>query len=279
MKFKQLFRRAANLSPAELRKFRDEHQEGRYTLLDVRQPGEYERRHLSGAKLIPLPDLPGRLDELDPDQPVVTYCAVGGRSRAAAQLLQGQGFKKVYNLQGGIKAWDGQTAQGPPEGGLEILDPGDTLSRVLICAFSLEKGLASCYQGLAQANDHPELAQLYRRLAGFEDRHMDRLRRAWEELPPRERPEGGLEPPGEAPLMEGGWRVADFLAQHRDLYQSRSEALMMAMGLETQAMDLYMRLAQRLERPPSRELLHDLGEEEKGHLKALGEMLEKVQAT
>ncbi|MFH2127464.1 MAG: rhodanese-like domain-containing protein [Pseudomonadota bacterium] len=276
MKLTQFFKRAPNLSPEQLRKFRDEHQEGGYTLLDVRQPGEYEERHLAGAKLIPLPELPGRLGELDPQKSVVAYCAVGGRSRAAAQLLQGQGFKEVYNLEGGIKAWDGLTAQGPPDWGLEIMDPGESPAQILTAAYALERGLAACYQGLAQATDHQELAGLYRRLAGFEGRHMDRLKGAWDGLAPEERQGAELEAQGEAPLMEGGWKVEEFLAQHSDAAQGQAEVVMLAMGLETQAMDLYLRLAQRMDQPKSRALLDELGQEEKGHLQALGEMLESL---
>ena len=42
-------------------------------MLDVRQPSEYEQAHIPGAKLIPLPELNDRLDELDPNKPVLTY--------------------------------------------------------------------------------------------------------------------------------------------------------------------------------------------------------------
>ncbi|BEQ15790.1 rhodanese-like domain-containing protein [Desulfoferula mesophila] len=278
MKFKELFRRAPNLSPDALRKYRDEHREDEYTLLDVRQPGEYEGRHLAGAKLIPITELPGRLDEVDRDKPVVTYCAVGGRSRAAAQLLQGQGYKEVYNLEGGIKAWDGETARGPQAWGLEIMDPGDSPAQVLAAAFSLERGLRACYGALAQATSDAELARLYERLAGFEDRHMERLRGAWEELPAPEREGHDLDAQGEAPLMEGGWKVEEFVAEHQGASADRTEAVMLAMGLETQALDLYLRLAQVMRTPQSRELLQELGDEEKSHLKALGQMLEKLQA-
>lgn len=277
MKLKQLFHRVPNLSPEELKKFRGEHQEGDYTLLDVRQPGEYQERHLAGAKLIPLPELPGRLGELNPQEPVVAYCAVGGRSRAAAQLLQGQGFKEVYNLEGGIKAWDGLSAQGPPSWGLGILDPGESPARVLAAAYSLERGLETCYQALAQSTEHQELSELYRRLAGFEGRHMDRLRQAWQGLSPDERQGTKLGSQEDAPLMEGGWKVDEFLERHQGASQGQGEVVMLAMGLETQAMDLYLRLAQRMESQGSRELLNDLGEEEKSHLKALGEMLERLR--
>jgi len=270
-------RPAPNLTPEELRHFQGRHREGGYTLLDVRQPGEYQERHLAGAKLIPLPELPGRLDELNHEEPVVAYCAVGGRSRAAAQLLQGQGFKEVYNLEGGIKAWDGLAAQGPSGWGLEVLAPGEGPAQVLAAAYSLERGLAACYQALAQGAASPELAELYQRLAGYEDQHIQRLIQAWEQLPPDQRQEAELDPGGAAPRMEGGWEVKEFVARHLGSTQGQAEAVMLAMGLETQALDLYMRLAERLEQQSSREVLHALGEEEKSHIKSLAAMLERLQ--
>src|SRR4030042_5027427 len=99
---KKLFAPVESMDADAARKYLASHPEGTFTLLDVRQPGEYEKEHLPGARLIPLPELPSRLKELDPGKPVIAYCAVGGRSRAAAQLLAGQGFKGVVNLQGGI---------------------------------------------------------------------------------------------------------------------------------------------------------------------------------
>ncbi|RJX30106.1 MAG: rhodanese-like domain-containing protein [Desulfarculus sp.] len=73
MQIAKLIQKAPSLSPAELRRFMDQHPPGSYTLLDVRQPKEYEERHLPGAKLIPLPELNARLRELDRSQPVVAY--------------------------------------------------------------------------------------------------------------------------------------------------------------------------------------------------------------
>ena len=51
-----------------IRKTQDE-----FTLLDVRQPGEYEKNHIPGARLIPIGELDKRLDEIDPSKPVLTY--------------------------------------------------------------------------------------------------------------------------------------------------------------------------------------------------------------
>jgi rhodanese-related sulfurtransferase len=57
----------------EAREYIAEHQEGSYTLLDVRQPGEYEQSRIPGTVLIPLAELPDRLQELDPEKPTIVY--------------------------------------------------------------------------------------------------------------------------------------------------------------------------------------------------------------
>lgn len=73
MLIKALFSPSRDLNPAEVRAYLASHREDAFTLLDVRQPGEYERGHLPGAVLIPLPQLSGRLDEMDRSKPVLAY--------------------------------------------------------------------------------------------------------------------------------------------------------------------------------------------------------------
>jgi rhodanese-related sulfurtransferase len=72
-KLKKMFTRAESIDADEARKFISGHKEGTYTLLDVRQPGEYEDSHIPGAKLIPLPQLSDSYEQLDPEKPVVVY--------------------------------------------------------------------------------------------------------------------------------------------------------------------------------------------------------------
>jgi adenylyltransferase/sulfurtransferase len=73
-------------------------------VLDVREPHEYQIANL-GAKLIPLNDLPARAGELDKDAEIIVHCKSGGRSQKASEFLAQNGFKKVWNLAGGITAW------------------------------------------------------------------------------------------------------------------------------------------------------------------------------
>jgi adenylyltransferase/sulfurtransferase len=73
-------------------------------LLDVRSENEYETSNI-GGHLIPLPELPERVKELDSSRKIVAICKMGPRGARAVQLLHLAGFTQVWNLTGGIHAW------------------------------------------------------------------------------------------------------------------------------------------------------------------------------
>ena len=73
-------------------------------LLDVRTPAEFGDRHLDGATNIPVSDLEAHLAEVPKDKPIVVYCASGGRSAMATEVLHGKGYN-AKNL-GPMSAWD-----------------------------------------------------------------------------------------------------------------------------------------------------------------------------
>ena len=70
----------------------------------MREPQEYQINNL-GGHLIPLNDLPNRVNELDSSKEIVVHCKTGIRSARAIALLKQMGFKKLKNLAGGISAW------------------------------------------------------------------------------------------------------------------------------------------------------------------------------
>lgn len=76
-----------------------------YFLLDVREPFEYQIVSLDNSVLIPMNQIPERLDELDKDQAIVVICHHGMRSENVAYYLDQQGFSQIFNLTGGIDAW------------------------------------------------------------------------------------------------------------------------------------------------------------------------------
>jgi rhodanese-related sulfurtransferase len=77
-----------------------------FTLLDVREPWEIETASLSGAKVIPMGDVPSRAhQELDPEDYIVVVCHHGVRSMNVTAWLRQQGFEKAQSMRGGIDAW------------------------------------------------------------------------------------------------------------------------------------------------------------------------------
>ena len=77
----------------------------RPVLLDVREPWEYEKARIAGAQLVPMREVPNRLDEIDQDKEVVAICHHGGRSAQVAVFLEKAGYTRVHNLVGGVDAW------------------------------------------------------------------------------------------------------------------------------------------------------------------------------
>jgi molybdopterin/thiamine biosynthesis adenylyltransferase/rhodanese-related sulfurtransferase len=74
-------------------------------VLDVRNPEEIAICRIAGSTVIPLPELPNRLEELDRSRSMVVHCKSGVRSAKAITLLQGAGFSRLTNLKGGVLAW------------------------------------------------------------------------------------------------------------------------------------------------------------------------------
>ena len=75
------------------------------TIIDVRTQEEFESGHIPESRLLPLQELPTRLDELDKDTTYLIVCRSGNRSGQAQTLLKDAGFKKTYNLIGGVTVW------------------------------------------------------------------------------------------------------------------------------------------------------------------------------
>jgi rhodanese-related sulfurtransferase len=76
------------------------------TLLDVREPWEFETARIEGAKLMPMGDVPSRAhQELDPEDRVIVVCHHGVRSLNVTAWLRQQGFDKAQSMRGGIDAW------------------------------------------------------------------------------------------------------------------------------------------------------------------------------
>lgn len=80
---------------------------GRFQIVDVRTPKEYDSHHIPDSMPIPIQELEKRYAELDPSREILVVCERGVRSQKACSFLNKMGFKRLYNLNGGLSAYKG----------------------------------------------------------------------------------------------------------------------------------------------------------------------------
>ena len=263
--------------PAEdARAWMADQKQGDYTLLDVRQPWEYQEEHIPGALLAPLGDLDGHLDELDTSKPLLTYCRSGGRSSSAASMLAGKGFPLVVNIAGGIMSWKGAAAVGPQNAGLTAFKGDESPREVILLACVMEDNLRRFYEATADNMRPGEAADTLRRLAGFEDKHKNWLLTIYRQQYKDVLTKGEIDADLAPDALEGGLTADEFLEANQPFLDEPLAVVETGMMFEAQAMDMYMRLSRTADDPEAAELLVRLSQEEKAHLKALGTLHDRM---
>ncbi len=158
---------------------------------------------------------------------------------------------------------------------MELFTGNEEFQDGVSLAYAMEDGLQQFYNRLADEAASDELKKLYKRLADFEIKHKARLEEEY-----KTRMKGGVGQPfsqsASSEIMEGGRKVADFLRQVQGDLNSMTDVLELAMMLETQALDLYSRLAQKSSVGSTRDLFLRLEDEEKMHLGFLAEEMDNI---
>ncbi|MBU0960471.1 MAG: sulfurtransferase [Proteobacteria bacterium] len=269
MNWKSLFTPGANMSPDEARAFMAEHQLDEYQLLDVRQLKEYEKGHIPGAILVPVKELTERMGELDRVKPTLVYCHSGVRSKAAAQLLQAEGFANIYNMSGGIIAYQGGKVAGDESQGMEYF-VGKNFPDVFQMSYAMEEGLKQLYLALEDLVEDDTAKVLLARLAKFEEGHKAMLRSRF--------PDNAVDEVTDSELLEGGFERQQILDHYRDQITQLEDIIQLAMMLELQALDLYSRLSRTSEDAESKVFFESMAKEEKLHLKYLSDEYDNLLA-
>ncbi|MBU1003295.1 MAG: hypothetical protein KKE73_12355 [Proteobacteria bacterium] len=266
------------LQPDAAKEYLEAHEEGDFTLLDVREDWEYEEFRIPGAKHIPLSQLGDRVGEVPKDKPVLAYCRAGGRSAAACSLLKGQEHSIVFNIMGGVDAWQGGSAIGPATAGLAAIPDNASIEDIIAVACRMEVNLGKFYAVQAAQAEDPQTADMLKKLAGFEEKHKNWLLIVYRQLTGQELDSAFLTDSladGDLPL-EGGLTADEFMELNQPWLDEPVSVVETGMMFEAQALDLYMRYAHKLEDQESKDLLLKLAQEEKAHLKALGTLLKRI---
>ena len=191
-------------------------------------------------------------------------------------MLTGQGFKQVYNLKGGIAAWQGQPAAGPAEMGMMLVKGDETPQDIICLAYGLEEGLRKFYAASTQMDIEVEVIKVLSQLAEIEERHKQRLFDLYKAIDAADTTIESFENKVNSELMEGGFDPDTLLESSKPAFKNTTDVLSFAMMLEAQGMDLYMRYADKSEDTQVKEILYEMADEEKAHLKSLGDLFEKL---
>lgn len=190
-------------------------------------------------------------------------------------MLAGRGFSGVINMAGGIKAWDSNTAVGTAETGLALFSGKEKTEEVLLVAYALEAGLQDFYTSVQERITQEEVKALFNKLSGIEEKHQDRIFSEYEKIAQSPLSRSEFERNTEVQAMEGGLTTEEYLALYPTDFTVASEVISLAMGIEAQALDLYLRAADNcLQEEASRALLR-IAEEERAHLQLLGDLLDE----
>jgi sulfur-carrier protein adenylyltransferase/sulfurtransferase len=191
-------------------------------------------------------------------------------------MLAGKGFTNIYNLSGGIKGFDGAAAVGSPELGLSLFEGKESGPEALLAAFGLETGLRDFYATQEEKANKPEVKALFNKLGGIEVKHQDRIVTEYNRLTGQAATRETLEAQTSGPALEGGLTTEEYMDLFNPDLESVVDIVSIAISIEGQAMDLYMRAAAKSSDDEGRRMLTQMADEEKTHMALLGDLLDEV---
>jgi rhodanese-related sulfurtransferase/rubrerythrin len=244
-----------------------------FIILDVRQPEEYRSGHLPGAVFIPLPDLINKVGGLDHAKPIIAYCRSGNRSRAAAAFLLSYGFSKVYSMDGGITAWNGQVATGSYNEGLSMLEGRETAEELISLAMALEEGSRMFYVNVEELTLDTEAKNVLKTIAEAEEKHKTQILQAYKLITGENLTDDILNREPLSGIMEGGVRIDEVVSFLKGSDKTLLDILEVSMQLEINSLDLYIKILRNIEDAGAKKVFDILIEEEKNHLSKLGKLL------
>ncbi len=270
------FQKVKPISPDEVRRVIKEKKTDTYCLLDVRQPGEYEQGHIPGAKLIPLAELPSALSGIRSDRMTIVYCRSGNRSRSGVGILNGAGFENVHNMEGGMLAYNGLVAAGPPEAGVFCFPEHMAPEELIAMAWYIEDGSQQFFNTLKDAARDQDVIDVFMRLIALKRAHKASLSQLFQKISGRtggkDFPKTVLQkPPHE--VMAGCVSVPEAVRWSQG--KGITDILDLLMALEANTFDLYLELGRQVASERAKAVFTELSEGEGRHLEQLASFFEK----
>jgi sulfur-carrier protein adenylyltransferase/sulfurtransferase len=174
-------------------------------------------------------------------------------------------------MEGGIRAWKGMVATGPPDVGIAYFPPGSTPSELSALAWLLENGTARFYQDVSSNLKDLEEIKIFQELAEAEERHKETLFQGYLSLSGKAEdpkfPGSAISHPGGTDYMEGGVEVKKAWEWAKG--KKPEEVVEYSLSLEISSYDLHLKMEQRMKDPRAKRMFATIADEEKEHLHRL----------
>ena len=177
---------------------------------------------------------------------------------------------------GGFNGWKSETAFGKEDLGLELFTGRESPAETLVVAYSLEQGLGDFYQSMIPKVKNDEVKNLFQKLAEIEIKHKDRIFAEYLKMSGDSATREEFEKQTVEQAVEGGLTTQEYTNHFKPDWESAKDIIELAMSIEAQALDLYLRVADRIDDPQSKKALVQISTEEQMHLKQLGKLMERV---
>ena len=162
------------------------------------------------------------------------------------------------------------------EKGLALFEDVDSVESALAVAFSLESGLKEFYESMADQVDNAPARQLFQQLSQIEVKHQARILEQYTELTGQSVTREHFEAQQVSKVLEGGLTTQEYANLLMPAYDTLTDIIELAMSIEAQALDLYLRASQKAPSDGAKKALAQIANEEKTHLARLGQLLEQV---
>jgi rhodanese-related sulfurtransferase/rubrerythrin len=261
-----------NLNTEQLRSYLNDHKERDFMLIDVREPSEYSRLHIPGARLIPFPLIEDEIPTLPKDKDLIFTCRSGIRSRAAAALVRDKldGNATIFSHTGGILSWHGKTLSGFPR--VQAFGQLSDFTTVLTAGIDMEKGAWIFYHKVLERFPNAPFSEAFVSLSQAESNHAQTL---YNLLRGRDASAADFDTvfaAAKGEVLEGGASLQQQIDKLSKLENNDPISLLeMALDIEYAAYDLYRRGAEMADGPEMKRILYGIAHAEKTHMRDLAE--------
>ena len=226
--------------------------------------------------MIPLAELQSNLNKIKPDRMTIVYCRSGSRSRSGVGILNGAGLDDVYNMEGGILAYNGLVAAGPPEAGVFCFPDNMTPEQLIAMAWYIEDGSQRYFDAVKDFTQDQDIKSIFAGLIDHKIAHKESLSQLFQKVSGQTAGDDfpiNILPRPPHKVMAGCVSVPEAIKWSKN--KSISDILDVLMELEANTFDLYLKLGRQVASERARSVFLKLSEEETRQLEKLAAIFEK----